>query len=463
MKSNAFLKLMIISIILPYTINVSAQWAVSRPTVEDTVGINSLTAIKNNHSIVWATGSKYLVDSFYFGSVMNENIQFFKTEDAGTTWVSGQIPNSPNIFVNNICGTNAQKAWVNGINGDYLSVFFNTTDGGSTWHPTMTDMYVKPSSYVNAMVFLDSLVGVVIGDPAISTISSNPFFEIYRTSDGGNSWTRIDSSNIPTPLPDEYGSATYYSTLNDDIWFTTVLITATEYRDYRTFHSSDGGLHWTATETDASDISFVDPLNGLALDVYISIIRTTVDGGATWKDATIPPGIIMSCVMIPTSNYLMAVTSDNFLYGPFKTLLSKDRGETWIELGSGDEAGFLQFPTASLGYAGGLQRIDRPTELYKYNGAPLLGVLNGQQFDGKIELSNNPNNGLFSVKISQATNKNLTFLINDSNGNLIHKSDAYVRNEETKHFDISTALSGTYFLTVSSAEGSKTIKFIKLP
>ena len=186
MKSNAFLKLMIISIILPYTINVSAQWAVSRPTVEDTVGINSLTALKNNHSIVWATGSKYLVDSFYFGSVMNENIQFFKTEDAGDTWVSGHIENSPNIFVNNICGTNAQKAWVNGINGDYLSVFFNTTDGGSTWHPTMTDMYVKPSSYVNAMVFLDSLVGVVIGDPPRRVIDIH-----HRIDNGAGIRTRI--------------------------------------------------------------------------------------------------------------------------------------------------------------------------------------------------------------------------------------------------------------------------------
>lgn len=80
-----------------------------------------------------------------------------------------------------------------------------------------------------------------MGDPV------GGYFEIYTTTNGGTSWTRVPSANIPAPLVGEGGYTTIKDISLEDgtIWF------GANYG--RAYKSSDKGLTWTVTATPITD------------------------------------------------------------------------------------------------------------------------------------------------------------------------------------------------------------------
>jgi photosystem II stability/assembly factor-like uncharacterized protein len=124
--------------------------------------------------------------------------------------------------------------------------------------------------------FFDQNNGFCMGDPVGGE------YEIYTTSDGGNSWIKVAAENIPNPLTSEEGITGYYSSIGDNAWFGT-----TKGRVYR---SNDRGRHWDVSSTSFNgntvDVDFADQFHGLAQNKSNKTTGTlseTFDGGVTWS------------------------------------------------------------------------------------------------------------------------------------------------------------------------------------
>ncbi len=370
----------------------------------------------------------------------------------------------PEPYASNICPINADTAWASGLDVDYVSYIMRTNDGGQTWQRQFEDGYATATSYLNVVHFWDAQNGVAIGDPAESDTEPAPFFEIYTTNDGGQNWTRTSSADIPAALPNEYGFGGNYFVAGDKIWFPTFNFSTFEWM--RVFRSNDRGATWAASDAAAGDLSFADALHGIGLGVYNNSsydLKYTADGGVTWTN--LPPitgGLVSSLVLIPQSHYILAMLRTSNTAGPFRTMISTDLGQTWMEIGDGTElAGNAKFSSPTVGYAGEWQPADHPTRMYKYTGSPLTGLFSGQTLEAEISLAPNPASDHLRVQIETSEPAEFMFLLNDAQGRLIDRKTIDKTAQGNARFDLNSLPAGIYTLTVSSGKGYLTKKFVK--
>src|SRR5207244_217041 len=141
---------------------------------------------------------------------------------------------------------------------------FKTTDGGATWNQQSAgSTFTGTTSFPNSVYFYDANNGFILGDPDYQ--SSAGYFEIYTTSDGGTTWTRVPKANIPTFISGETGLNNVFEVRGATVWFTTTR--------GRVFKSVNSGLNWTVANSGAKYpyiVAFADSLNGLVLDTTIT-------------------------------------------------------------------------------------------------------------------------------------------------------------------------------------------------
>lgn len=439
-------------------VRLQAQWQAFTPAIPDTVGISELRIASGDNNVAWAVTNKYMVDTLYYFPLFFDSIYYMKTVDGGNTWSAGTIPMGSEPFCNNISSTSGTSAWVTGLDVNYSSYLLHTDDGGANWTRQLEDGFAWPSSYIDFVHFWDDQEGIAMGDPAISDTENVEFFEIYKTSDGGANWTRVSSANIPANLG-EYGIGGLYETSGDHIWFGTV--NAADYSGSRVFHSSDRGATWTAVSTPAIYLlSFADSLHGVAYDYNTSMPRYTDDGGTTWTDlpATEPGYIVSEMVIIPGSNILLSVERVSSIDGPFRTVISKDLGQTWEEIGTGEHAGNVAFASPTVGYGGEWQSPYHLTRMYKYTGNPLVGLFSGLELDADVTISPNPASDYVQVQVEVAEPTDFVLLLHDMHGRLIERKVLDKTAKGTAQFDLSNLPAGVYTMTISSIKGCLTRK-----
>jgi photosystem II stability/assembly factor-like uncharacterized protein len=224
-------------------------------------------------------------------------IQVWKTNDGGGTWSYGSIDTSPvsgeafsPYFLN---FADNQHGWLMvylgaGMMHAYVALFM-TVDGGATWIDVLdpftgNDIQSFPKT---GMVFVDPQTGWLTRDAQ----GVDPTPHIFRTTDSGVTWTRL---NLPPPadfpnLHDSYACGSY----SPNAFSTLSVIIAMKCLDQATFKvekdyayfTSDGGITWQTYPLPADyalgkELYFFSPQNGLALGRKI---YKTSDGGQTWK------------------------------------------------------------------------------------------------------------------------------------------------------------------------------------
>jgi hypothetical protein len=335
-----------------WTINQNAAW----PIVS--AGTRFLDAV--NPNVVWAIG--------YDGASANRNYNWFtRTINGGATYTSGVVYSGTNAAIGdtntyriaNLEGIDANTAWVSSFlksTPQSKGAIHRTTDGGATWvNMTATGMYTNTNSFCNIVTFITPSIGITMGDahPGVGNE-----FEIWRTINGGNSWTLIPGANIPDPsTANEFGLVNVYCKQGtSNIWFGT--------NEGRVFRSTNGGLNWNVAtlpstpinSVSVNDIAFSTPLNGIAIAFNASTAQfeefNTSNGGATWTQiVAIDPNLGLNDICaIPTTSYYASVGAGA---GNQIISYSTDNGVTWVNWGgAGIQYLTVDFADGQTGWAG---------------------------------------------------------------------------------------------------------------
>jgi hypothetical protein len=231
------------------------------------------------------------------------------------------------------------------------------------------------ASFANWIAFLDNQVAVANGDPV------NGEFELWRTTDGGLTFTMVPGANIPNPQTNEFAIVDMYATFGPShIWFGT--------NQGRVYRSADAGVTWsvsnvssvTSQTSTVIEVRFASPTNGLCMIVSgnTTSLYNTFNGGATWN--LIPAGQTSGLpanyganemANVPGTNYFVSAGNGNGTTTFQGISYSRDNGVTWTDWGStGIGYTTIDFSDRWTGWAGSFTNFPDNSwpGVFKYNG-----------------------------------------------------------------------------------------------
>ncbi len=219
---------------------------------------------------------------------------------------------------------------------------------------------VEERVFYDSMKFWNDDEGIAMGDPM------GGCFSVIKTYDGGETWGKLQCTEMPDYIPGEAAFAASNSNikiLGDDVWLATGGAMA------RVMYSNDRGSTWQVYNTPfiaggemtgIYAIDFYDKNLGVIMggdwnnkddNKYNKAI--TYNGGESWNLLSNGegPGYCSDIIFIPETNgkELLAVGSQGIWW-------SKDQGATWKKL---SDEGFYtaQMVNSTNGYLAGNNRI----------------------------------------------------------------------------------------------------------
>ena len=223
------------------------------------------------------------------------NGTFVKTTNGGKTWTAGVVVGAETLQFRGLYAVSERVAYLQSIGNNTTDFrIYKTTDGGATW--TMQFQNQNPLAFYDCISFWTPRRGLSHSD------SGNGIFPDLRTRDGGRHWEDI-SANMPPPLPGEASFAASNTCLatqgSRNAWIATGGSTAA-----RILATTDGGNTWNAYDTPivsspsagAFTVAFRDPYRGIVgggdldpTDPNNARTATSRDGGRTWTLTNAPP------------------------------------------------------------------------------------------------------------------------------------------------------------------------------
>jgi photosystem II stability/assembly factor-like uncharacterized protein len=175
----------------------SGPWTLQKSgTTASLRGVRSLGG-----GVAWASGAQ--------GTVL-------RTEDGGYEWQSCATPtDAEKLDFRAIWAWDTNTALVMSSGTGEQSRVYRTSDGCAHWTLVLTDP--DKAGFFDAMVFAGRRVGYLLGDPVDGT------FPLFRTEDGGVTWTKIQSAGLTTQGLSLGVFAASNSSLASDgrVWFVT--------------------------------------------------------------------------------------------------------------------------------------------------------------------------------------------------------------------------------------------------
>lgn len=195
---------------------------------------------------------------------------------------------------------------------------FKSIDAGENWTAVNNGL---PSAFVGALVI----------DPRTPTTLYGMSLGIVKTVDGGASWTQVSNGIHDSQLRSLVSLAI-------DPMVPTTLYVGTQGLLYKT---TDGGDSWTSG-------GLFSPISAVAIDplsstVYVAThsngtnprIRKSVDGGATWIVTALDRNMVYTLAIdpeVPTTLYAGTCKLDSSRCGVVKSL---DGGDSWADMADG--------------------------------------------------------------------------------------------------------------------------------
>src|SRR5213082_1966325 len=221
---------------------------------------------------------------------------FTVTTDGGQTWKAGVVPGAEALQFRDVEAFSAKVAYLLsiGTSGDPTDFrIYKTEDGGATW--TIQFENQNPNAFYDGFAFWTPNRGIAHSD------SVNGVFPDLRTTDG-MTWQDI-SNNMPPALPGEFSfasSGTCVTTQGGrNAWIATGGATIA-----RVLVTRDGGNTWNAYDTPlfsspsggAFTVDFRDPFDGIVGGGVLdpgnpnsADTATSSDSDQTWTLTNPPP------------------------------------------------------------------------------------------------------------------------------------------------------------------------------
>jgi photosystem II stability/assembly factor-like uncharacterized protein len=266
--------------------------------------------------------------------VSGHSATFARTVDGGRTWQAGRVPGADTTLqFRDVYALDADNAWLMSAGNGPASRIYRTSDGGKSWTLQFTNSDQR--AFYDCMDFWDGRHGVAVSDAVEGKLV------ILVTTDGGAHWTH------PPTMPDAYEGEGGFAASG------TCLVTRPGGQAWigtgngpraRVLHSVDHGWTWAADSTPLpsgnatgiTSVSFRDARNGLAFGGNVGdnnargdVVVATHDAGATWAPGGRPPfsGAIFGGAYVPGARVPTAVA-----VGPKGSAWSRDDGATWTSL-----------------------------------------------------------------------------------------------------------------------------------
>jgi photosystem II stability/assembly factor-like uncharacterized protein len=255
-----------------------------------------------------------------------------RTLNAGLTWRVGGVPGGDTLQFRDVHAQSGDTAWLLSSGNGELSRIYRTTDGGASW--TLQFQNADSAAFYDCMDFWDGRRGLVYGDEV------NGRLMILETTDGEH-WSLIPKERLPAALPGEGGFAASGTCLVTAPGGYAWIGTGNGPKS-RVLRTTDYGQTWKVSEAPIAageaagiaTVAFSDARVGAVLggpigspDAVTDNVAITRDGGATWDSAGRPTfaGAVYGAAFVPGTHTLVAV-------GPKGASISNDAGRHWASL-----------------------------------------------------------------------------------------------------------------------------------
>jgi len=293
-----------------------------------------------NERVAWASGAGATV---------------LRTVDGGAMWQKLNVTDEALDF-RDVDAIDASTAYVLSIGNGPSSRIYKTTDAGKTWQLQFKNDDQK--AFLDAMSFWDADHGIAFGD------SVDLQFYILTTDNGGRTWSRVSTGNLPPALGNEGAFAASGTNIaifgKTHAWIGTGAAAKS-----RVLRTSDRGRTWQVADTPLASggsagifsIAFRDAQHGVIAggdykkeQEAVDNLAVTSDGGITWKLVKGLSGFRSVVAYMPGTKTLIAL-------GPSGGDYSLDDGKTWTPIAGPGFDTFSFVPGKPSGWATGAQGI----------------------------------------------------------------------------------------------------------
>jgi photosystem II stability/assembly factor-like uncharacterized protein len=252
---------------------------------EPNSAVGAVAVAPSNHNVVYVgTGEQCLRNDISFGDGV------YKSSDAGKTWTNIGLKDSQHIATIVISPTDPNDVYVAAVGHAFgpnkERGVFHTTDGGQTWQNILyvddktgaTDLQADPK---NPQIMFAAMYEV--RRTAYSMISGGPGSGLYKTTDGGAHWRKLEGHGLPGGILGRIGIT--ISGANSNRVYAII-----EAKENAIYSSDDGGENWKMVNDEPLWVRpwyqnhiFADPKNqDILYSLDVGLFRST-DGGHTFK------------------------------------------------------------------------------------------------------------------------------------------------------------------------------------
>ncbi|MFA6599212.1 MAG: YCF48-related protein [Ignavibacteriaceae bacterium] len=305
------------------------------------------------------------------GYVAGDNGELYKTTDGGTNWIKQSLGTGIGA-INSIYFLNATTGWIsgefyiarttdgstwtkcgtfygkhynihfvdanNGFSVGQYGTCFKSIDGGVTWTKIT---FPSTSTSLYCACFKDANTGIVVGG---SLGSNRTTGYIYRTTNGGTSWTQISAGLF------EQLNAVNFIDANTGIAVGEL---------GRIMKTTDGGLNWSSISSGftshINSFHFIDANSGYIVGGqgdYDGVIHKTTDGGTSW--------VIKQSGELASIKSVYAIDANICWVGGQNALYkTTNGGDAWTKQSSSYTSRALVFLNADIGISANANSISR--------------------------------------------------------------------------------------------------------
>ncbi len=456
--STAFILSMILSLIGTFdSLKVSAQWVDVGPGSQ--VNENELRHIFSlavvDEESIWAAPIQ---------PAFLDVREIVRTVDGGVTWDVTLLPEADGNHVPvRIFAPSADEAWV--VAPRYPSPnrnkLYHTTDGGATWQD-VPGGFNQTNKGVQNVHFFNDQEGVLFGSPRTGTASID-VMNLYRTADGGQTWTQLTDPQAPIPIEGEsyflFSGNDSYAAVGDTLWFVTSLN-----RVYRTIDKGQNwqifntGLPGSSTIAGLASVAFKDAMNGMVVSFVPQQGAITTNGGSSWTVIEMPETPNARCVQYIPGTENTYILTDGYEGNSPDISITFDGGQSWETLSGNPGFNCVSFQSTTEAWAG--SNISGSVGgIYRWT-ADLATVLNVQTAStANTVIYPNPTSDKLFLKVEPASAFEVEVTVTDLTGRVfIQQKLASIGNA---FFDVRHLPQGLYLVTVNSQDQHFVSKFIK--